>query len=218
PLRLPRRRDRLVDRLHVRDGRRPGVGDADVNHLAGRAADRPSPGHPHPDQARPGVSIWGPCRSAALAASPAHDRAEGAYEDLQVELQRTILDVEEVVLELASDLGHRARVAALDLRPAGESRLHKQPRAEMRDLRLQVTLELGPLRAGTDEAHLAAHDVQKLRKLVQARGAEKPADPRHSLVALFRVARSAGLGVRGHRPQLEQAEVAAALADPPLRE
>src|SRR5438132_198812 len=73
-------------------------------------------------------------RADRLAPSPAEDGDEGAGEDLKVEPERSVLDVVEVVFELARDLGDRARVTAFDLRPARQPWLHQEPRTEVGDL------------------------------------------------------------------------------------
>src|SRR6266511_3924655 len=102
---------------------------------------------------------------AELAAPPAENRDEGSGQDLQVEPEGAVLDIEKVVLELAGDLGDGARVTALDLGPAGKARLDEQARAEVRDLRLEIGLELRALRARTDETHVAADDRSEERRV-----------------------------------------------------
>src|SRR2546430_15989669 len=154
----------------------------------------------------------------ALASPPTDDRAESPREDLEVEPERSVLDVEQVVLELARHVLGRARVAALDLRPTGQPWLDEQPRPEMRNRGFQVALELGPLRPRSDEAHIAAHDVQELRKLIQARRPQEASYTSDARVAARSELRSRGFSIRGHRPQLEELEHASVLSNASLDE
>ena len=72
-------------------------------------------------------------------------------------------------------------------------------------------------RARADQAHLAAQHVDEVRQLVEREAPQQRADARDARIAL--VDRQPGahlLGAAHHRAQLEQVEVAAALADPAL--
>ena len=73
--------------------------------------------------------------------------------------------------------------AAVDLRPAGDPRLHVEPV----QLPLVVLLDLvAERRARPDHRHVAADDVPELRQLVEAQPPQEPSRPRDPRVALGR--------------------------------
>ena len=93
---------------------------------------------------------------------------------------------------------------------------HLEPAA----LAIGVLLDLvAQRRPRADHAHVAADDVPELRQLVDRGAAEEAADARDPAVALVdRVAGALLLRADDHRPQLQQLEVGAVLADARLPE
>src|SRR5438874_12492698 len=81
----------------------------------------------------------------------------GPGEDLQVEQERPVLDVVEVVFDALLDAGVAAQ--AVDLRPAGHSALHHVAKLVARDSAAELIDEDGALRPRADEAHVAGEDV-----------------------------------------------------------
>src|SRR5579884_2624977 len=75
--------------------------------------------------------------SGRSCAAQAQHHAHGAYEDQEVEQQRPVLDVVQVVLELGQHLLLRRGVRHVHLRPAGQAGLDEQAAAEGCPLALQ---------------------------------------------------------------------------------
>src|SRR5439155_23493381 len=129
---------------------------------------------------------------------------------------RAALDIEEVVAELPGRAQLRAGVAAADLRPSGDPRLHEVPPGVVGEAALQLGADLGALRSRADQRHLATKHAPQLRQLVDVGPAQEPAEPRHAPVTCLTPLRTALLRARHHRPQLHDLELLAALADAPL--
>ena len=104
----------------------------------------------------------------------------------------------------------------MDLRPAGDPGQHLEPAPLPVGVPLDLVAERRPR---PDQAHVAADDVPELRQLVERGAAEEAAGARDPAVALVdRVAGALLLGADDHRPQLQELEVAAVLADAGLLE
>src|SRR5262249_5179772 len=158
----------------------------------------------------PGLRIRGRVAPAArLALVRAADEGERRPQQyLQVDEWRPVLDVPDI--ELDSFVPGQAR-AAVDLRPAGQAGLDLQPAALARRVALDLVGERGPR---PDHAHVAADDVPELRQLVDRQPAQEHTRPRDAGVAFVdRGARTDALGADDHRPELEQFEADAVLAD-----
>src|SRR5262245_2346754 len=97
-----------------------------------------------------------------LLSEPAEKRQD---EDLQVEQQRPVLHVIEVVLDAL--LERRVAAPAVDLGPAGHAAAHAVTQHVTWDALLELLHEGRALGARADEAHVALHDVQELRQLVE---------------------------------------------------
>src|SRR5689334_21867703 len=117
-----------------------------------------------------------------LGAATGKDRGNGQDEDLEVEPGRPILHVIVVPLD---PVGKRHVAAqALDLRPAGEAGLHAMAIAVAIDALGERGDEVDALRAGPDERHVAARQIDDLRQLVErpapqeAAGRGPPVDER----------------------------------------
>src|SRR5919109_18622 len=154
------------------------------------------------------------CRGSSRALS-AEDELDRVDQNLQIERQRQVLDVVEVVAELARDLFRRHRVPGAHLRPAGEagSDLVAQV-VEGNDRRERGDVD-GHLGARAHQAHVAAQDVEALRQLVEAIAAEHGPQPRHAagvVAAPPRVGAARHVAQLPHRAELVEAELAAAQA------
>src|SRR5512140_2755885 len=77
---------------------------------------------------------------------------DGEPDDLQVERQRPVLDVVDIVLDPLLDRGVAA--PAVDLGPAGEAALDLVAQHVARDLFTELVDEDRPLRPRADETHL----------------------------------------------------------------
>src|SRR3954447_10332312 len=123
------------------------------------ASDRCDPMNP----AAPVMTARGMSRpvSECVAVEPAD---EGQPHDFQVERDRPVLDVVQVVLDPL--LERRVAAPAVDLRPAGDPRLHLVPQHVLRDPVLELLEEIRTLGPWPDDRHVAAEHVPELRQLV----------------------------------------------------
>src|SRR3970282_2268865 len=92
------------------------------------------------------------------------DRAPRAPQDLDVEAERPVLDVIEVVLDALLD--GRVAAPAVHLRPSGHAALHLVAQHVPGDALLELLDEARPLRARPYQGHVALEHVQELRQLV----------------------------------------------------
>src|ERR687885_657201 len=104
------------------------------------------------------LALRAPATGLALVRA-GEERERRAREDLQVEPRRAVLDVPDVELD---PLVPRQPRAAVDLRPAGDPRLHVQPPALVRRVLLHLVAKRRPR---SDQAHVATQHVPELRDL-----------------------------------------------------
>ena len=102
--------------------------------------------------------------------------------DLEVERDRPVLDVVEVVLDALLD--RRVAAPAVDLRPAGQARAHLVAQHVLRDPLLELVDEERPLGPRADERHVAAQHVPELRQLVDVGAPQQAADRRAARVVV----------------------------------
>src|SRR5258707_15173509 len=102
--------------------------------------------------------------------APQHEHgANRAHHNDGIERERLVPDVIQVVLQLAKRVLHAVSVAKAHLCPASQARFYGQPCPVVGDLTRQHLHHYWSLRAWTNDAHLAAQDVDELRYLVQSR-------------------------------------------------
>src|SRR5437773_7350519 len=89
----------------------------------------------------------------ALGAFESQHHHERLQQDRQVQPQRAVPDVIQVVAQLRGGVVDRAAVLVTDLSPTGDAGADVVPRAVARDARGQQVDELGPLGARADQAH-----------------------------------------------------------------
>ena len=124
---------------------------------------------------------WGLPRPA-----PQEDDLEGVEEDQEVQLERHVLEVEKVVLELFLRLVDRAAVMEHDLRPSGDPGFDRVAEGVIRDHGLKFLNEFRTLRTGAHEFQFSDQDVEQLRQFVDPRFSEEVADPRDPGIVLHR--------------------------------
>ena len=147
-------------------------------------------------------------------AAPEEHGLDRREDDEQVERDRQVLDVEEVVLQLLHRVFDARAVGVAHLRPSGQAGPDDVALAVERNLLGQLLDELRPLGPRADEAHVADQHVPQLRQLVEPRAAQEAADRRDAVVVLPRPHRAGcRLGVLPHRTELVDREDAAVLAD-----
>src|SRR5262245_4736187 len=141
------------------------------------------------------------------------DHLDGLDDDEEVQKQRAVLDVVQVVLELLAGLLERCAIVVPHLRPPGDPGSDDVPEHVERDSLLKLADEDRAFRARPDQAHVTAQDVDELRELVEPRLAQEASQARDAGVAdLGPDGSGLALGVDVHRAQLEEHEHAAVLA------
>src|SRR5262245_42020 len=145
------------------------------------------------ERVNPTVSlIAGPARPVTIASTavlrplPQDHDLHRVEQDRQVEEQRLVLDVEQVVLELLHRVLEARAVPIIDLRPARQPGLDDVALAEVGDLRRQLVDEHRPLGPRADDRHLADEHVEELRQLVEPRPPYEPSGARDPRVVLGR--------------------------------
>src|SRR4051812_35170596 len=96
---------------------------------------------------------------AALRASPQHHRLDGLDDDVEVERDRQVLDVEELVLEFLESIFAACAVRVFHLRPTREPRPHGVPLAVKRNLLSELLDELRALGPRSNETHVAYEHI-----------------------------------------------------------
>src|SRR5688572_13367310 len=125
--------------------------------------------------------------------------------DLQVEEQRPVLDIVEIVAGTLLDRGVAAQ--AVHLRPAGDTGLLDVATHVSGDALRKLLHEMRPLWPRPNYAHLTEQPIEELGQLTQPVVALEPTDAGDSWVVLRRPDRAAlGLGVGHHRAELERIE------------
>src|SRR5256712_4734436 len=154
-------------------------------------------------------------RRRSIRVAVTEPRPEGQEEDLQVEAEAPALDVAKVVLDPLLDRG--LPPPAVDLRPAGDARLHLVAEHVAGHAPSELLDEARALRARADEAHLTAQDVPELRQLVETPASQERPEPRAPRVIRPRPHRARlALGVHTHRAKLEHLEALAVQTHPLL--
>src|SRR5512138_3816034 len=100
---------------------------------------------------------------------------DGVEDDEQVERERQVLDVEQVVLQFLQRVFDAGAVGITHLRPTGESRPQNMSLTIEGDLPGQLGDKLRSFRARPDETHVPLEDIPQLRQFVETAAAEKTA-------------------------------------------
>src|SRR5215207_1400947 len=125
-----------------------------------------------------------PVITIRLESMPVESSNDGEPHDLDVEADRPVFDVVEIVLDALLERG--VATPAVDLRPAGDARLDLVAEHVLRDAVLELLDEVGPLGAWTDEGHVPPEHVPELRQFVEIELAEPAADRRAARVIVSR--------------------------------
>ena len=129
-------------------------------------------------------------RSKSASMQP--DHFDGLEHDQQIPTNRSVLDVEEVMLDFFSRILDRVDVLVFDLRPAGDTGPRHVAHAVKRNLlreRLDEFRALGP-RAGN--CHIAFEHAPQPGNVIQALGSENSADAGHAGIVFDRPLRTLG--------------------------
>src|SRR5581483_1937781 len=136
-------------------------------------------------------------RSVGILLLQHHD--DGLQDDLQVEHQRPVAQVREVVFDPRLHLLHRLGLAAeaVHLRVTGDARAHlvaDHVAADQLPIELVVRHGVGPR---ADNAHAPLQYIDELRQLVERGPAQEPAEGRDARIVLGGLAHD--VAVLGHR-------------------
>src|SRR5688572_24533773 len=101
-------------------------------------------------------------RTRSARADPEQNDFDRLQQHHEVEGERVVLDVVEVVLELLARVLGRGTVAVAHLRPAGDARLDEMPLGIEGNGFGELLHEGRALRPRADEAHVAEQHVEKL--------------------------------------------------------
>src|SRR4051794_36095525 len=123
-------------------------------------------------------------RIVGSAAGSEQQGGDGLGADCEIHDEVAVPQVPEVVGELLCRAGGVERVAAAELRPAGDAGLDQQAPRPEGDRALEQVYELRPFRPRADHRHLAPEHVPELGQLVEMRLAEKVPDPGNAGVVL----------------------------------
>ena len=153
--------------------------------------------------------------SRSVTGQDGPDRLE---ENPDVEPQRPVLDVIEVVPHLLGFLLEVVRIAVADLRPACHAWTHRRSQTVVGDVLHENLLIAGGMRAWPDQVHLAPQHVHQLRHFVEPESPQPLAHARDAaLVVLDPFGRRLRLA-RAHRPEFQQIERRAVAARARLHE
>src|SRR4051812_27225516 len=103
-----------------------------------------------------GPETCAPAAASLLRTLAGQNHAHGLEQDDDVEEQRVILDVVEVVLQLLDRVVDRRAVVIAHLRPSGDTGLHAVPHRVIGNLAGELVYEVRALGAWPDKAHVAA--------------------------------------------------------------
>src|SRR5215216_3351510 len=154
-----------------------------------------------------------------VRSSPNENNPDRANDDLQIEPDRIILDVIQIVLGVQV---HGLVTPAVDLPPPCQTGWHRKTLSLPR---LILIDEIRHFRTGTYETHRPSQDVEKLREFIQAEAAEqssRPRDPRIILHFMDKIPLQVQLLYFGfsllcildHGPEFQHFENAAVLPHP----
>src|SRR5580765_8450101 len=93
-----------------------------------------------------------------------HDHSHGLDQNEQVENERVVLDVVEVILQLTHRLLDCGAIRVAHLRPSRDSRLDAVPNRVERNLLSKHVHEFRTFGSRSDKAHLAPEYVDQLRQ------------------------------------------------------
>src|ERR1022692_753349 len=154
------------------------------------------------DEATGWIARIGGSGGVLVSIAAAEDVPHSQREDAQIEPQRPVVDVVQVILYPLAQVAAAAQV--VDLSPTRDPRLHHVLLHVAWNFLPELRDELRSLWSWTDQRHVAVKDVEKLWKLVEAVAAKQRAEPRCARIGFVRPHRSAGtLRSNRHRPEFE---------------
>src|SRR6266404_1795979 len=117
----------------------------------------------------------GGSRGGLISIAAAKDVPDSQGEDAQIEPQRPVVDVVQIVLYPLAQVAAAAQI--VHLRPTRDPRFHHVLLHVAWNLLAELGDELGTLGPWTDQRHVTVKDIEKLRKLVEAVASKQRAEP-----------------------------------------
>src|SRR4029077_586133 len=146
----------------------------------------------------------------SLRAPAQQDDLDRLEHDQNVQTERRILDIEQVVLQLFLGVLYGITVLVANLRPAGNPGPHGVADPVIRNFLAEPLHKFRTLRPRSHKSHIALEHAPQLRNLIDARHSQKLADPGNSRIFIVRPGRpGVGLRVLPHRAELVAVEVVA---------
>src|SRR2546430_4921018 len=137
--------------------------------------------------------------------------------DEQVQAKGSILDVEEVVLQLLFGVFQRVAILVTDLSPASDSWTYNIAHRVVRNLFGEPLDEFGTLRPRANKSHIALQHGPELRNFIQSRTANEASNARDARIIVGCPSRSrVGFRVLPHGTELEAEKCVPAQTDPLL--
>jgi hypothetical protein len=148
-------------------------------------------------------------RGSAGIRSP-YDFQRGPHKDCEIEFHAPIVDVPEVVFDAPFHMVGRWRwsSAAVNLRPAGQSRFHAPPEGVVSDGIVELVIERNRVWPRPDKRHAAAEYVKQLRKFVDACFAKPFSNRGDPLICGACLNRRKAVFHHRHRPEFVDLKVA----------
>src|SRR6185437_1709467 len=141
------------------------------------------------------------------------DHAHRVHQDHEIEENRAVLHVIEVVGQLLLGVFDRRAIGIIDLRPAGDARLYRMTLAMEGDRLGELVDEERTLWPRPDEAHIAAQHVEELRQLVDTEFTDDVADAGDAGIAIRGPADPVALGIVAHGAKFQNVEALTAETD-----
>src|SRR5713226_2821304 len=142
-------------------------------------------------------------RGILFRASAGQHHLCGLKQYCQIQHDREMFDVEQVVFEFRLCFFDARTILIFDLCPSSYARTDRMPQSVVGDLLFQHRNKLGTFRARTYNAHFAAQYVDGLRQLIDARFPKPPAYSRYPWITGRSPLRTTFFSIGIHRTELQ---------------
>src|SRR5487761_24871 len=127
---------------------------------------------------------WTARRSTSLRSPPEENHFNRLDEDPEIQTNRHVLDIEEVILQLLAGVFDRISICVTDLSPACNARTDDVTKVIVRNLLAEALYELGPFGPRPDKPHVSPQHVPHLGDFIEPEVAQYAAhsgNPRISI-------------------------------------
>src|SRR5580704_18570549 len=158
-----------------------------------------------------------PKKAISLCASTQGHDLDCLEHDQYIQCDRSVLDIEEVILQFFSGVCHGVPVLVAHLRPSGDSRPYHMANAIIGNFLGKPLDKLWSLGAWADKSHVAFQHAPQLRNLIESRASQKSSNPGDARVLISGPRRPGiGLGILTHGAKFIAIKRLARMADSPL--